>query len=44
MSPILQQVTVQSIAATSSYCQNVHISNSYTQLCAGVMPAGGKGD
>ncbi|CAF0786021.1 unnamed protein product [Rotaria sordida] len=42
VSSILRQVTVQSIADTSSYCQNVKLIDSSTQFCAGVMPNGGK--
>ncbi|CAF1535533.1 unnamed protein product, partial [Adineta steineri] len=35
--PLLQQVTIQAIAANSIYCQNVSIHHSYTQFCTGVM-------
>ncbi len=37
-------MTIQSIAATSSYCRNVDLHNTATQFCAGVMPGGSKGD
>ena len=39
----LQQVTIQAIAYTSSYCRNVRLTDASKQFCAGVMPAGGKG-
>lgn len=42
VSPYLQQVTVQSVSSTSSYCRNSGVVDSSTQMCAGVMPAGGK--
>ncbi|UJR27559.1 hypothetical protein I4U23_008841 [Adineta vaga] len=41
-SSTLQQVTIQSIAANSTYCRNIRLQNSYTQFCAGIMPQGGK--
>jgi secreted trypsin-like serine protease len=44
VSSVLQQVTIQSIAASSIYCQNVHLNDVLTQFCAGVMPGGMKGD
>ncbi|CAM4815514.1 unnamed protein product [Rotaria magnacalcarata] len=42
VSSILQQVTIKSVAAISTYCQYVGIVDSYTQMCAGIMPEGGK--
>ncbi|CAF1018265.1 unnamed protein product [Rotaria sp. Silwood1] len=42
VSSTLQQVTIQSIAKTSGYCQNVDLIDSSTRFCAGVMPTGGK--
>jgi hypothetical protein len=43
LSPILEQVTIQSIADNSTYCQNMDLTDSSKQFCAGVMPGGGKG-
>ncbi len=43
MSNTLQQVTIQAIADTSTYCQNLNLADTSTQFCAGVMPQGGKG-
>jgi hypothetical protein len=43
VSQTLQQVTIQAIAANSSYCQNVGLADPSEQFCAGVMPGGGKG-
>ncbi|CAF3488340.1 unnamed protein product [Rotaria socialis] len=42
VSSILQQVTIKSVAATSTYCRFVRSVDSYTQMCAGIMPQGGK--
>lgn len=41
VSPVLRQVTVQSIASATSACQSI-IENSELQFCAGIL-AGGKG-
>ncbi len=43
MSPVLQQVTIEAIAANSAYCENLNLADPSTQFCAGVMPQGGKG-
>ena len=42
--PTLQQVTVQAVAANSTYCRNASLADSATQFCAGTMPQGGKGN
>lgn len=42
VSPILRQVTIQAVAANSSYCRNVDLADVSTQFCAGTMPGGGK--
>ncbi|CAF1353672.1 unnamed protein product [Adineta steineri] len=42
VSQILQQVTIQAIAANSIYCKNVQPADSSVQMCAGTMPNGGK--
>ncbi|CAF1300336.1 unnamed protein product [Rotaria magnacalcarata] len=41
-SSTLRQVSVQSIASTSTYCRNVNLYDSSKRFCAGVMPTGGK--
>ncbi|CAF4347585.1 unnamed protein product, partial [Adineta steineri] len=41
ISRTLQQVTVRAVGAETTYCQYV-IKNPMLQLCAGIMPAGGK--
>ena len=41
VSPVLRQVTIQSVASTTSACREI-ISNTQLQFCAGVL-AGGKG-
>jgi hypothetical protein len=43
VSPVLQQVIIEAIAANSTYCENLHLADPSTQFCAGVMPQGGKG-
>lgn len=43
-SSTLQQVTVQAVAASSSYCRRMQLQDVSTQFCAGVMPQGGKGN
>ena len=43
ISSVLQQVTIQSVAASSIYCKNVELNDTSTQFCAGVMPGGMKG-
>jgi secreted trypsin-like serine protease len=40
---VLQQVTVQSITANSTYCKNAGLADSTKQFCAGTMPEGGRG-
>ncbi|CAF2419852.1 unnamed protein product [Rotaria sp. Silwood2] len=40
VSSTLRQVTIQSIAATNSYCQNAKVADPSTRFCAGVMPSG----
>jgi hypothetical protein len=42
-SEILKQVTVKSVAASSTYCLNANLLDSDKQMCAGIMPIGGKG-
>ena len=41
-SPKLQQVTIQAVGAETPYCQNI-TTNTTVELCAGIMPQGGKG-
>lgn len=43
VSSVLQQVTVQAVAATTTYCRNAGIASPSTRFCAGTMPQGGKG-
>ena len=43
-SSVLQQVTIQAVAANTSYCRNVDLADVSTQFCAGLMPEGGKGE
>ncbi|CAF4132589.1 unnamed protein product, partial [Adineta steineri] len=40
-SPTLRQVTIQAVGAQTTYCQNI-IKDPTVQLCAGIMPGGGK--
>ncbi|CAF1245382.1 unnamed protein product [Rotaria sordida] len=42
VSSILQQVTIKSVAATSTYCKNVKLADASKQFCAGIMPGGNK--
>ncbi|CAF1125085.1 unnamed protein product [Adineta steineri] len=40
-STTLRQVTIQAVGAQTTYCQNI-INDPTVQLCAGIMPGGGK--
>jgi hypothetical protein len=39
----LQQVTLNAIDSNTDWCKNVTV-NTTVQLCAGIMPNGGKGE